>query len=166
MRVSWRICCEGLCFGEILTISFQRFLSATPPSDNRAPPSLGALNLVQASHDLLLPLLANEAVWLGLTPKADVTEPWVEIRARFAGRWGLVMKGSLAPGLTVFFDAGLRGAQSVFSPGAGLQAFGFTADGISTHVSVVGPELVPSGLAHSATSPANPNAGYRGFRLP
>jgi hypothetical protein len=183
---------EGLRFGSLLIISFQRFKRPRDGVIDVAPASLGALPVgASESGELLLPLADDEAFWMGLTPYIPATVVELAVRVELKG-YGLVDAfsgercGSKAtnmvriPPVTVI--DGIRRADRsflVFSRGTREQRLhachsvqfiaseaGRDDAGSTAAVRLVDYAAFAELTKSPPPSPLDPDAGYKGWQLP
>jgi hypothetical protein len=172
---AWTATRAGLTLEGALTISFQRYLQGGRASLDAAPASLGALEPGASSGGaFLVPLHPGEAVWLGV----EGGPQWPALRAVAAGRDLSDGRPSALAGATpISCDPravlpGLPLAGGGFLPLAepGLRlAFQPVAAGGNApivHAELVTVEDFAARTGRPPPAPANPDHGYRGWRLP
>jgi hypothetical protein len=178
---AWAATRGGLTLGPSLTVSFQRFLPGGVARLETTPTSLGTLEPgLERGELFLVAIHPEEAVWLGV----EGSRQWPGLRA-VAGRPGDLR--DLASGRPAPVGAateiccermallpGLPDGRGGYRPlaGAGLRlAFQPVGPdrkslGPIARVELVDAPVFAARTGRPAPPPADPRAGYRGWRLP
>jgi hypothetical protein len=178
---AWIASRAGLTLDGGPAISFQRFLLGELSHFDTAPTSLGTLDPVaDAGGGFLIPLHPGEGVWIGVegSPRRPVFRAVAgtqdELRDLADGRRATLARGTLIPCEQIAILPGLPrpggGYRPLADPGLRLAFQPAGPDGEENgppaHVELV---TVPDFVARTGRpppGPADPERGYRGWRLP